>query len=52
MEVVLKCISNNPSCKFYESKGGKLVEVVDCNIYGFPVKENVYFYDNIKRLVK
>ncbi len=51
-DLVLKCISNNPACKFYESKGGKLVEVIDCNIYGFPVKENVYFYENIKKLIK
>ena len=51
-DLVLKCISNNPSCKFYENKGGKLVEVIDCQIYGYPVKENIYFYEDIKKLMK
>ncbi len=51
-DLVLKCIVNNPACKFYENKGGKLVEVIDTSIYGFPVKENIYYYENIKKLVK
>lgn len=51
-DLVIKCISNNPACGFYERYGGQLVDVIDTNIYGFIVKENIYYYDNIKRLVK
>lgn len=51
-DLVIKCISSNPACKFYEYNGGKLSEIIDTNIYGFPVKENIYYYNDIKRLVK
>ena len=52
IDLVIKCISGNPACKFYEYHGGKLVEIINTTIYGFPVNENIYYYEDMKRLVK
>lgn len=44
-EMIVKCLSGNPHQKFYKKNGGKLIEVVDDEAYGYPIEENVYKFD-------
>ena len=51
-DLVIKCIKNNPSCLFYEKLNGKLITTINTSIYNYNVLENIYYYKDMKELVK
>ena len=50
--MVIGCLVNNPANNFYKHMGGKLIEVVAKKIKGYNMKENIYYYENLKELIK
>lgn len=50
--MVIGCLVNNPANDFYKHMGGKLIEVVTKKIKGYNMKENIYYYENLKELIK
>ena len=50
--MVIGCLVNNPANNFYKHMGGKLIEVVTKKIKGYNMKENIYYYENLKELIK
>lgn len=46
-DMIIFCIKENPTNKFYEYMGGKLVFSKKRNVGGKDCIENVYYYDNI-----
>lgn len=50
--MVIGCLVNNPANDFYKHMGGKLIEVVTKKIKGYNMTENVYYYENLKELIK
>ncbi len=40
-KMVVKCITNNPSNKFYVKMGGEIIDIIKSNIYDFEFEENV-----------
>lgn len=50
--MVIGCLVNNPANDFYKYMGGKLIEVVTKKIKGYNMKENIYYYENLKELIK
>ncbi len=50
--MVIGCLVNNPANNFYKHMGGKLIEVVTRKIKGHNMTENIYYYENLKDLVK
>ena len=51
-DLVIKCLKDNHSCKFYEKLKGELVSTINTSIYGYNVLENIYYYKDMKELVK
>ena len=49
--MVIGCLVNNPANNFYKHMGGKLIEVVTKKIKGYNMKENIYYYENLKELI-
>jgi N-acetylglutamate synthase-like GNAT family acetyltransferase len=50
--MVIGCLVNNPANDFYKHMGGKLIEVVTKKIKGYNMTENIYYYENLKELIK
>lgn len=48
--MIIGCLVNNPSNEFYKHMGGRLVDVVNRKVKGYEMKENIYYYENIKDL--
>ena len=46
-DMIIFCLKDNPTNKFYEYMGGKLVFSKERNIGGKVFIENAYYYDNI-----
>jgi hypothetical protein len=46
-DMIIYCIKDNPTTKFYEHMGGKLMFEKKRNIGGKDLIENVYYYKNI-----
>lgn len=40
-EFIVTCIKQNPSNKFYEKMGGKIVNTIKSNIFGTEIEENL-----------
>lgn len=40
-EIIVTCIKQNPSNKFYEKMGGKIVTTIKSNIFGTEIEENL-----------
>lgn len=51
-EMIVGCLINNPSNDFYKHMGGKLIDVVTNKVKGYDMKENIYYYENLKELIK
>ena len=51
-DLVIKCLKDNKSCLFYEKLNGKLITTINTSIYGYNVLENIYYYKDMKELVK
>ena len=45
--MIIYCLKDNPTTKFYEHMGGKFVFEKERNIGGKVLIENVYYYDRI-----
>lgn len=50
--MVIGCLVNNPANDFYKHMGGKLIEVITKKIKGYNMTENIYYYENLKELIK
>lgn len=50
--MVIGCLVNNPANDFYKYMGGNLIEVVTRKIKGHNMTENIYYYENLKELIK
>ena len=46
-DMIIYCLKDNSTTKFYEHMGGKLVFEKERNIGGKDLIENVYYYENI-----
>lgn len=46
-DMIIYCLKDNPTTKFYEYMGGKCVFEKERNIGGKDLIENVYYYENI-----
>ena len=44
-EMIIGCLSENPSCGFYEKIGGRLTEENACMIGGRDYRESIYRYE-------
>ena len=51
-EMIVGCLINNPSNDFYKHMGGKLIDVVTNKVKSYDMKENIYYYENLKELIK
>lgn len=50
--MVIGCLVNNPANDFYKHMGGKLIEVATRKIKGHYMTENIYYYENLKDIIK
>ena len=45
LEMIIGCLSENPSCGFYEKMGGRLAEEKACTIGGRDYRKSIYRYE-------
>lgn len=50
--MIIGCLINNPANEFYKHMSGKLIDVVTNKVKGYDMKENIYYYENLKELIK
>lgn len=51
-DIVIGCLSKNPSNEFYKHMGGELIDTYKRKIGNQELDENVYYFSNIKELIK
>ena len=47
--MIIYCIKDNPTIKFYEHMGGKLIDFKKRNIGFKDLIENVYYYEKYRK---
>lgn len=50
-DMIIGCLSKNPSNGFYQHMGGKLIDVYKRKIGNQELDENIYYFENIKDLI-
>ena len=51
-KMIVGCLAANPTNEFYKHMGGKLIEVATRKIKGHYMTENIYYYENLKDIIK
>ena len=49
-EIVVTCLKQNPYNKFYKKMGGKVIKVVNSNICGIQMEENLIQFKNLHNM--
>lgn len=49
-EMVVTCLKQNPYNKFYKKMGGEIIKVINSNICGFEMEENLIHFKNLHNM--